>query len=590
MKTVNLVTHHITKVETNIFTRLHSAPDTAIIDQIALHESINMKNSLLQSFGKIQKEGVKAINWIARKLNQKDVMGEPDVVEIFELMDTKAKELANLPRQQLDLKLHRVLAERLNQSAHISSAKLSKILIEEAAEGLKIDAELTLGQKAHAIAARMEENLCKQIQKELKRMNSSQQEEYDRKLDLAIEELPVEEREKIAEALGVEAITGSSVRKMLAGASGPVALMLMVNMSGFGAYLMITTVAHAIFTTMLGITLPFAFYQNATLALSVLAGPLGIFLAAGIGGIPLVLGSRRLKRTLYAQTVWLGVRSSTIPIRADDELLPSYGRLNKNEVSQNLNKQFEALEHVTAELDTYRRRLREKEKEQSNVAKQLRLSRDTIAQIAQAKQDLEIKIKELNIKLVAQQDYVFNLEKQEEFQTSIEILKEELHNKNTEIEAYEQLLEEQEAQLYKFQSKHTNSSEKIQALEQHNKQLLQEKSKLEERYKIALDKEQGRIKESWEVHFPRLRFTSRALRFVARLSFTEQLELERTLVELQNAEDPNTLSRGKMRGLGNVQHGGCRIGPRRHIRYNFELKDGLVHILDIHDKKDQHKL
>ena len=164
MKNVNLVTHHITKVETNIFTRLHSAPDTAIIDQIALHESINMKNSLLQSFGKIQKEGVKAINWIARKLNQKDVMGEPDVVEIFELMDTKAKELANLPRQQLDLKLHRVLAERLNQSAHISSAKLSKILIEEAAEGLKIDAELTLGQ-AHAIAARMEENLCKQIQK-----------------------------------------------------------------------------------------------------------------------------------------------------------------------------------------------------------------------------------------------------------------------------------------------------------------------------------------------------------------------------------------------------------------------------------------
>ena len=96
------------------------------------------------------------------------------------------------------------------------------------------------------------------------------------------------------------------------GSSGPIALISLINLSGFGAYLMLTTVIHAVFTTMLGVTMPWAVYQGATTALAILTGPIGWLLSAGVGS--------KINRDLLAHTVWFGVSNCGQALVPDEEL------------------------------------------------------------------------------------------------------------------------------------------------------------------------------------------------------------------------------------------------------------------------------
>ena len=104
------------------------------------------------------------------------------------------------------------------------------------------------------------------------------------------------------------------------GSSGPIALISLINLSGFGAYLMLTTVIHAVFTTMLGVTMPWAVYQGATTALAILTGPIGWLLSAGVGSIQIRRGQKKINRDLLAHTVWFGVSNCGQALVPDEEL------------------------------------------------------------------------------------------------------------------------------------------------------------------------------------------------------------------------------------------------------------------------------
>jgi hypothetical protein len=96
--------------------------------------------------------------------------------------------------------------------------------------------------------------------------------------------------------LKVEELTGEVIQKALLGTGGPVALISLVNLSGFGAYLMLTTVIYAVFTTMLGVTVPWAVYQGAKTALVFFRGPAGWLLSVGLGGIQLGRGQKKINQ------------------------------------------------------------------------------------------------------------------------------------------------------------------------------------------------------------------------------------------------------------------------------------------------------
>jgi hypothetical protein len=66
------------------------------------------------------------------------------------------------------------------------------------------------------------------------------------------------ERLEIQKALNLQTLSASSLRDVVIKSGIPVAGIAVVQAGGFGAYLALTTVMHAVFTSMLGITLPFA--------------------------------------------------------------------------------------------------------------------------------------------------------------------------------------------------------------------------------------------------------------------------------------------------------------------------------------------
>lgn len=68
----------------------------------------------------------------------------------------------------------------------------------------------------------------------------------------------------------------------------------LISSAGFGAYMALTTIMHAVMTTLLGITLPFAAYMTATSALSFFLGPVGVALM--VLAVLTVTGTRGQKR------------------------------------------------------------------------------------------------------------------------------------------------------------------------------------------------------------------------------------------------------------------------------------------------------
>jgi hypothetical protein len=60
----------------------------------------------------------------------------------------------------------------------------------------------------------------------------------------------------------------------------------------------------------MGITLPFAFYTGATSLLSILTGPIGMLLVAGVMAFQVNRGDRKLDKEFYSELVWFAVHSN----------------------------------------------------------------------------------------------------------------------------------------------------------------------------------------------------------------------------------------------------------------------------------------
>ncbi|MCR4401683.1 MAG: hypothetical protein NUW12_02700 [Firmicutes bacterium] len=111
------------------------------------------------------------------------------------------------------------------------------------------------------------------------------------------------ERRAIQEDLGLQELTGRTLRAFVA--RGGLATLLLggATAAGFGVYLAATTVAHALFTTVLGVTLPFVAYTTLTGGLAFLLCPLGAL--AVVGGLG-ALGYWRLRCSLGQRVLaWL---------------------------------------------------------------------------------------------------------------------------------------------------------------------------------------------------------------------------------------------------------------------------------------------
>jgi hypothetical protein len=553
----------------NIFDGLEKAQDKDLIEQIAILESINITNILKPYGTKFQKGAIKAINKISDLFGKNLDIQEPQQKELMDYINDTRLRIKDLPRNELNNLLINSLAKKLNlESNDTTLDTISVKAIDEAAELFNIPTNLTPAQKADGIHRRFNERMLENIQKNLKKQNPDAIDKTVKALDKNIDEMSEEQKKQIKDALNIEELTGETIRDALLKAGAPAAIMATISLSGFGAFLALTTVLHAIFTTMLGITLPFAVYTGATSFLSIITGPIGLILVAGVFSYQIFNGNRKLDRELFAQIIWFSITTNGNYFTPKDDSLPSWVQIEnvaaveKDELEfKKLIQEKEAMEKIVKDSHEKLNKLQSKIFQQSKNIEEEKVRRSQaelrVAELTTSKNELfENQKRALN--------KIKHLESELELKGNVDL---ELQNELIEAKALESLLNKQlddvnknliyQNQVLEIASNEIDAiKEKKKELEESNKKLLIENEEYRRKAEIENTKveykEQSKrqeILERWSSYFSEFEFEPRSIRDVVRFSRAELLTVEKSLMELYYTNDPRALSRGKIKEL-----------------------------------------
>jgi hypothetical protein len=389
---------------------------------------------------------------------------------------------------------------------------VSGALIDEAAAYYGIDEWLTPSERAEGVSRRYQEESLATLRKAISKMSLSERGDLEKQISQELASLPHEQREAIQRDLKLDRLSGESLTAALLATGGPLASMAALSAAGFGAYLALTTIIHAVATTVLGITLPFALYTSATSALSLLTGPVGW----GLAGLTLIVTwhytERKLSRGVFAglvtaASVYLPTSSSfsspSSPLDSTqtDEAAAAANALHQKrveaEITTDASRKRLALESIRLKKveDARQKAARTAESARSKLTSSSALSGEEITRLKATLCKAE------GIALVEMQE------------------SEALHATIKELESEKERLE--------------------RALEQ--AQLRQ--SSFE-------DGEAKKMLDLWAIHFPKMTFERQPARWVVHKTHGERMSLEKRLAELHGSDDPAALSRGKIRTIG----------------------------------------
>lgn len=570
----------------NIVDGLIKMDKEQLVNQLSSLEEVTVSNVMSEMGQKAKLGAVKVFNSL-RKLVNSDTVAVPKVVTMDERIRMKKVLLDDLHKDDLLERTQKVLLEKVNSASMTqisgeSEDELSVMVIDLASKCFKkeIADNLTPAQKADAIYHRYNERLIAQTQKKYEEASDIQKKEIDSNLQKEIDAMSEEQRSELQKALGVEKITGEVVGKLIKSSVGASTLLLAFEASGFGAYMALTTIMHAIFTTTLGITLPFGVYTASTSILSFLMGPGGWLLFAGVETYLITKNKNKIIYELLAQVVWASVmhcggrftvREEALPswlpneqrtaamnesaelidmVKKNDELNSDYEKLlvslnDKNENIVRKEKQLKELLELIQEKE-------EKEisaKNESDKLKQEFQEANELLIEQQAKLDALSDVTEISPELQeayekAEMKYKKALNRLDANKKLIDNLNQSVRDLSDEVIQYEDILEQNRLDKIKLEDENVTQEEKIK--------------ELEDKLSILVDKERNKLEQRWEKAYKRFTFDTGVLKSVVKLyQYNEFGDIENSLMELHEAKDPAALrsNRGKMTGTGEYHLG-----------------------------------
>ncbi|SOC22386.1 hypothetical protein SAMN05880501_11410 [Ureibacillus xyleni] len=177
-------------------------------------------------------------------------------------------------------------------------------------ENLPVDSQLALYQM---------QKIFESIGGELGNLTPDQEDTFADQIEKFIESLPIEQQEKIKDKLNIDAVTNSTIKKVIATQGSAVLLAVIVEIAGFAAYTTLTSLIAGT-ASLIGLTLPFGVYMTATSVLSVITGPIGLMLIGGASGVMMFTQSNKVKKTLLQ----MGIVQLMLPILLDDSKVYGY--------------------------------------------------------------------------------------------------------------------------------------------------------------------------------------------------------------------------------------------------------------------------
>lgn len=592
----------------NIFDGLNKLDNSAIIENIAMLEAINMGN-LMKGYGStVVNKGAKAINGIGRFFGKHLDVIVKEEKKLEDYIEESKRDMSCLNRNELNLRLKNLLSDKTDCNSNTEDA-ISAHVINSVSQHMKLGVNMTVAQKADGIHRRYLEKILNVIQEKLKKQDSTEVNKTINEIEKNISNLNEKDKEQLKKILNVEELTGKEIRNVLLKAGAPSLIMAALSASGFGAFMALTTVIHALFTTILGVTLPFAVYTGATSALSFLLGPAGIGLVAGTAIWQITKGNKNLKNEIMGQIVFIAVNANEGSFVAKNEDLPSYEineeKLDKiKKIDEEYEKLVDSNTTLQQKVDTLENKYKESQdniliykkqiqnekirrEDSENQIIALKHEKEIIAKnLKKSKREINILENEINIgedeklKLELDKMKILNVSYEKELCK----LNENISYQNNIIEDASHEITEQTKEIILNENKNIELQKENEA---YKREIKLKDEKIQKTEKIR----KKEIQEKWSLYFPKFEIRTSAIRDAGGFSKKEIWEIEKVLIELHSLDDYKSASRGKIKDKGyEYEHMGFSLpcGFPTRILYsvlNDSNKKVVIHRIYKHNSK-----
>jgi hypothetical protein len=200
----------------NIFDGLRKISDENIIEEIALLETMNITNISKPIIQKAKKKTISIINFIGNKIGKNPKMQEPEIKEIWTLINEKKDELKNYTRAELDERLLNILMEKSkNDIENPTEDEVSIEVIEEAAKLYKLYDNLTPAQKADNVYLKYCEKLNGKAIEYINEQPFIDLQETSESIEEILNNMNEEQKREFEQSVEVEKLTLLNVWKKL---------------------------------------------------------------------------------------------------------------------------------------------------------------------------------------------------------------------------------------------------------------------------------------------------------------------------------------------------------------------------------------
>ena len=359
-----------------LFDGLQNASKEELSYLIALLRQQTMKNIFSDKFNNTVTTGKKAFNsvmsFFGKSTKTNDEI-ERENKENHQDINNKIKEEIHALQSYSQKQLYTLFIEEVREELDVPDSSLAllsnKIIVSAAKTDPSINEELDVEQKADIIYQKTLQSIISSLEKQ----SDAERDEMIRQLDIELDNLSSDRKELIKQSLQTDHLSGEVLRNSFLKSGVGLGSLITIG-SSFGAYIAINTIIHAIFTSFLGITLPFAVYTGVAKGVSIIAGPIGWCALGGYSIYSLIKTSGKLTSAMMSVVVFIAMTIYGKSFSVDENGAPLWITSDSIEYQEYKNNQYRIIQ------------LNDKVK---ILSKDLILSQEKAQKIEAAKQKLE---------------------------------------------------------------------------------------------------------------------------------------------------------------------------------------------------------
>jgi len=577
-----------------LFDGLQNASKEELSYLIALLRQQTMKNIFSDKFNSTVTTGRKAINSImgffgkSKKTND-DIDRESK--ENHQDINNKIKEEIRALQSYSQEQLYTLFIDEVREELDIPDSSLAllsnKIIASAAKTDPSINEELDIEQKADIIYQKTLQSIISSLEKQ----SAEERDEMIRQLDMELDNLSSDRKELIKQSLQTNHLSGEVLRNSFLKSGVGIGSLITVG-SSFGAYIAINTIIHAIFTSFLGITLPFAVYTGVAKGVSIIAGPIGWCALGGYSIYSFIKTSGKLTSAMMSVVVFIAMTIYGKSFSVDENGAPLWITSDSIEYQEYQNNQYRIIQLndkvkiLSKDLALSQEKKQRLEASKQKLEKALKTQQSDVNNIDQdAINDLKEQIKIISQELSIAQEDRKNIEKKYNSQMKES---EVLIARNKELKAQNITLQEESNYYqecsYEFEEKNKSLQHEMTEKENYYAQEIQELKEAIVEDEQAYDNDKKRLDEGkiLQRKFEDFELEKQFLADYTRSTKTVRDDIDRMLIRLYKISDPTQIDathNSKINSLGfPVYHMETADGYRLYYAYS-KTSAKPIHIL-----------